>query len=45
MFLREEDQAVGQPQRLCQQALSGEKTLLVGYWNLRMLRKDEVRNR
>jgi hypothetical protein len=22
-----------------------EKTLLVGYWNLRMLRKDEVRNR
>jgi hypothetical protein len=22
-----------------------EKTLLVGYWGLRMLRKDEVRNR
>jgi hypothetical protein len=22
-----------------------EKNLLVGYWNLQMLRKDEVRNR
>jgi hypothetical protein len=53
MFLREGNQAVKKIRPLTNHNdfVSGrflaEKTLLVGYcyWNLRMLRKDEVRNR
>jgi hypothetical protein len=46
MFLHEENKAVDQPHNdFVSGRFLAEKTLLVGYWNLRMLQKDEVRNR
>jgi hypothetical protein len=46
MFLREENhRPLANHNDFVRGRFLAEKTLLVGYWNLRMLRKNEVRNR
>jgi hypothetical protein len=45
MSLREENQAVANHADFVSGRFLAEKAYLVGYWKLRILRKDEVRNR